>query len=518
MKLFYLGPEGTFTHQAAMTAADQFATLGDFDLIALPDVPAIMQAVQSRQGWGVIAWENNVEGYVVPNLDALIDAPNAAGFARISVDVAFNAFTVRGHSIYDCTGNPVSAHPHGLAQCTRFIAEHHLQPEPAGRRLDAARGRRPHHQSRAGRLAVHRGSKEGTAVVDTVGIVGLGLIGGSLARRLTERGVRVVAWNHRPHPYAQAEADGIFCKSTLSELMDAEPDVVVLCNPLKAMPAILAALAPLMGDHPNTTLTDVGSVKGMVRDQVKAAGLGKCYVGAHPMAGNELSGWQAADPHLYDGALWAITVDESTDYRRFLDVAAMITKDVGNRVIVVDDETHDKAAAMISHMPHVVSTALINELVANPDRNIAAALAAGCWRDMTRVSLTDPDRTRAMVEEDSLNVEALLRRMAARLTDMADQLHAGAAGEQDVMGFFAEGDPFRRYKAAVTHAGITAAQDGTATAAPQAGTTAAGFPERELAVPEAGWQQTLLFSARRGEAITGFVHPRQAIIQLRPAM
>ena len=82
------------------------------------------------------------------------------------------------------------------------------------------------------------------------------------------------------------------------------------------------------------------------------------------------------------------------------------------------------------------------------------------------------------------------------------------------MGFFAEGDPFRRYKAAVTHAGITAAQDGTATAAPQAGTTAAGFPERELAVPEAGWQQTLLFSARRGEAITGFVHPRQAIIQL----
>mgnify|MGYP002268922642 CR=1 FL=1 len=122
-------------------------------------------------------------------------------------------------------------------------------------------------------------------MVDTVGIVGLGLIGGSLARRLTayeERGVRVVAWNHRPHPYAQAEADGIFCKSTLSELMDAEPDVVVLCNPLKAMPAILAALAPLMGDHPNTTLTDVGSVKGMVRDQVKAAGLGKCYVGAHP--------------------------------------------------------------------------------------------------------------------------------------------------------------------------------------------------------------------------------------------
>lgn len=338
-------------------------------------------------------------------------------------------------------------------------------------------------------------------MVNTVGIIGLGLIGGSLARRLAERGIRVVAWNHRPHPYAQAEADGIFCKSTLAELMDAEPDVVVLCNPLKAMPAMLDSLAPLMVEHPRTTITDVGSVKGMVREQVEAAGLGECYVGAHPMAGNELSGWQAADPHLYDDALWAVTVDSATNYQRFLDVAALITKGVGNRLIVLDDETHDKAAAMISHMPHVVSTALINELSAYPDRNIAAALAAGCWRDMTRVALTDPDRTRAMVEEDALNVEALLRRMAKRLTDMADQLHDG--DETDVIRFFAEGSPFRQYKSALTHASDGAAES---------------LPERELTVPESGWRQTLLFSARRGEAIIGFVNPRQAIIQLRPAM
>ncbi|MBT1175514.1 prephenate dehydrogenase/arogenate dehydrogenase family protein [Bifidobacterium sp. LC6] len=334
-------------------------------------------------------------------------------------------------------------------------------------------------------------------MVDTVGIVGLGLIGGSLARRLVRRGVRVVAWNHRSHPYAQAEADGIYCKSTLAELMSAEPDVVVLCNPLKAMPSILAELKPLLAKSPRTTLTDVGSVKGMVRDQVKAAGLGECYVGAHPMAGNELSGWQAADPHLYDDALWAVTVDEDTAYQRFYTVASLITHDVANRIIVLDDETHDKGAAMISHMPHVVSTALINELVANPDRNVAAALSAGCWRDMTRVALTDPDRTRAMVEEDALNVEILLRRMAAQLTAVADQLHNGDAAA--TKQFFAAGDPFRRYKSAV--------------AAPDA-----SFARQELEVPERGWQQTLLFSARRGEAITGFINPRQAIIELRPAI
>lgn len=215
-------------------------------------------------------------------------------------------------------------------------------------------------------------------MVDTVGVVGLRSIGDSPTRRLTERDVRVVTWNHHPHPHAQIEASGIFYENTLSEPMDAEPGVVVLYNPLKVMPAILTALAPLMGDHPNTALTDVGSVKDVVRDQVRTAGLGKCYIDAHPMVGNELSDWQAANPRLYGGTLWTITVNESTDYRRFLDVAMMIIKNVDSRVIVVDDETHNKAAAMISRMSHVVSTALINGLVANPDRNVTVALAAGC--------------------------------------------------------------------------------------------------------------------------------------------
>ena len=205
-----------------------------------------------------------------------------------------------------------------------------------------------------------------------IAIVGLGLIGGSLARRLVNAGCEVTAWNHNDRPYATAEADGIICKPTLAALAETKPNVLVLCNPLKAMPEILGALKPLI-DTETTTLTDVGSVKGMVRDQVKAIGLDGCYVGAHPMAGNELSGWEASDPTLYDDALWAITVDEHTEYRRFRAVADMIVNRCGNRLIVLDDATHDRCAALISHMPHVIATAMINELVANPNRNIAAA-------------------------------------------------------------------------------------------------------------------------------------------------
>ena len=207
-----------------------------------------------------------------------------------------------------------------------------------------------------------------------IAIVGLGLIGGSLARRLVNAGCEVTAWNHNDRPYATAEADGIICKPTLAALAETKPNVLVLCNPLKAMPEILGALKPLI-DTETTTLTDVGSVKGMVRDQVKAIGLDGCYVGAHPMAGNELSGWESSDPTLYDDALWAITVDEHTEYRRFRAVADMIVNRCGNRLIVLDDATHDRCAALISHMPHVIATAMINELVANPNKVVIVQTA-----------------------------------------------------------------------------------------------------------------------------------------------
>ena len=90
-KLFYLGPQGTFTHQAAVNASQALAHLEPegFELVAADDVPQILDAAQRGEGWGVVAWENNVEGYVVPNLDALIDAKDLVGFARVGVDVTF---------------------------------------------------------------------------------------------------------------------------------------------------------------------------------------------------------------------------------------------------------------------------------------------------------------------------------------------------------------------------------------------------------------------------------------------
>lgn len=138
-KLFYLGPQGTFTHQAAVDASESLARLEPrgFELVPMDDVPQILDAVQRGDGWGAVAWENNVEGYVVPNLDALIDAKDLVGFARIGVNVSFDAYVSRGAD--PDTAHVATAHPHGLAQCKRFIADRHLTTRPASSNAAACR-------------------------------------------------------------------------------------------------------------------------------------------------------------------------------------------------------------------------------------------------------------------------------------------------------------------------------------------------------------------------------------------
>ena len=142
-KLFYLGPQGTFTHQAAANASEELARLEPqgFELVPMDDVPQILESAQRGDGWGVVAWENNVEGYVVPNLDALIDAKNLVGFARVGVNVTFDVYTVQGANPDEA--HVATAHPHGLAQCKRFIAEHHLTTRPATSNAAACRDLAP---------------------------------------------------------------------------------------------------------------------------------------------------------------------------------------------------------------------------------------------------------------------------------------------------------------------------------------------------------------------------------------
>lgn len=341
----------------------------------------------------------------------------------------------------------------------------------------------------------------------SVGIVGLGLIGGSIAKRLAATGsCKVYAYNRHQTMYKEARVLGITCVESVAELARMQPNVLILCNSLAAMPEVLGEISRGI-NRQRTTLTDVGSVKGLVREQVKAAGLGDCYIGAHPMAGSEFTGWQASSAQLLDGALWAVSVDESSDFCRFCAVLRVIVALCGNRALVLNDSIHDASAALISHMPHVVSTALANVLCGSENRNVALQMSAGSWRDMTRVALTDPDRTRAMVEENRRNVADLLGSVieelsfAKKMLERSDGDSAVACDERDECderAFFAKADSWRDYK----YKERAVACD----------KSAGDLRELRFALDCAGdWQSQLIQSAQSGEQIVGVAFSDSAV-------
>ena len=339
----------------------------------------------------------------------------------------------------------------------------------------------------------------------SVGIVGLGLIGGSIAKRLAAIGsCKVYAYNRHQTMYKEARALGITCVESVAELARMQPNVLILCNSLASMPEVLGEISRGINKQ-RTTLTDVGSVKGLVREQVKAAGLGDCYIGAHPMAGSEFTGWQASSAQLLDGALWAVSVDENSDFWRFLAVLRVIVALCGNRALVLNDSIHDASAALISHMPHVVSTALANVLCESANRNVALQMSAGSWRDMTRVALTDPNRTRAMVAENWRNVADLLGSVieelsfAKKMLEGSDGDSAVACYERDERAFFAKADSWREYK-----------YKERAVACDE---SAGDLRELRFAFDCAGdWQSQLIQSAQSGEQIVGVAFSDSAVV------
>lgn len=278
---------------------------------------------------------------------------------------------------------------------------------------------------------------EDTTPPGSVAVAGLGLVGGSLARLLHARGIEVTGFDTTTSTRAAARAEGLRVVDDVAELCDQEPDVLVLAVPLRAMRAVTTEVARHVRGA--TVVTDVGSVKGAVRDAVRAAGLEARYVGAHPMAGTEHSGFDASDPDLLDGASWAMTVDPTTRADAFAAVLRLVTGPLGGTVHVVTDDVHDESAALISHVPHVLATELLGVVADAPVRDVALGLAAGSFRDATRVGRTDPRRTEAMVTENAAWVASALRVVVRDLERLVRALESNApVGE-----FFDRPDPVR---------------------------------------------------------------------------
>ncbi|CAM4364145.1 Arogenate dehydrogenase [Mycobacterium basiliense] len=216
-------------------------------------------------------------------------------------------------------------------------------------------------------------------------------------RATAAAGREVFGYNRSVEGAHGAQADGFDASTDLAATLTRAADTEALIVLAVPMPALPNMLAHIHESAPHCPLTDVTSVKRAVLDEVGAAGLRARFVGGHPMTGTAHSGWSAGHGGLFTRAPWVVSVDAHVDP----DVWSMVMTlalDCGAVVVPAKSDEHDAAAAAISHLPHLLAEALAVSAAEVP---LAFALAAGSFRDATRVAGTAPDLVRAMCEANA---------------------------------------------------------------------------------------------------------------------
>jgi prephenate dehydrogenase len=209
-------------------------------------------------------------------------------------------------------------------------------------------------------------------------VAGLGLIGGSIARALGERGWNVSGDDQRADRVELALERGIIHASGL----DAGAEITFVATPVLSLPEqVQRALR-----HTTGLVTDVGSVKGAIAAAIDDPR----FVGGHPMAGSELVGLDGADGSMFEGAVWVLTPSPSTPDATFAAVAAVVAE-LGADVVVLPADRHDQVVAVISHVPHLTAATLMGLASDRAEEHAALLrLAAGGFRDMTRIASGHP--------------------------------------------------------------------------------------------------------------------------------
>lgn len=263
-----------------------------------------------------------------------------------------------------------------------------------------------------------------------VTIVGVGLIGGSLGLALRRRqmAAQVVGVDKDPHNLRLAkEAGAIDC--TAADLAEglAGAEVVVLAVPVMEVLELLPAVGRSLS--PGTVVTDVGSTKAAVcRRAAEAIPSHSWFVGGHPMAGSEQAGMAGADPYLFENAYYILTPLPATPEGVLLKVRDLAAG-VGARVVEMDPHFHDAAVAFISHLPHLAAVALANALAEAPQGESCLSLAAGGFRDTTRVASGNPQMWKDIFLTNSRPILEALACFRAQLERLEEAIRGGREEE-----------------------------------------------------------------------------------------
>jgi len=263
----------------------------------------------------------------------------------------------------------------------------------------------------------------------SVAIVGVGLIGGSFAAALKalDASVRVVGVDTDAHALEWARSEGLIdagCspgEPSVSEWLGPDGvDLVVLATPARRVVEWIERLGAL---GYRGVVTDVASTKTAVIEAAERhLGPSAYFVGGHPMAGSERSGVKAADPDLFRGAYYVLTPTRTTDADAYRRVHRLVSA-FGSRVVSVDAAAHDEAVAIVSHVPHVAASALVDLAAAHAGEDgELLRLAAGGFKDTTRVAAGSPDLWTGICLDNAGAVASGIEELRAVLGDFVRML------------------------------------------------------------------------------------------------
>lgn len=265
---------------------------------------------------------------------------------------------------------------------------------------------------------------------ERVAVIGLGLLGGSLAVAAKQRGVarRVVGSARRLEPLKAALRNGIV--DEIADPLDAVrgADLVVLATPVSAMPSVVQQVAPALSE--GALVTDVGSVKAILTDTLP--GLlppGVTFVGAHPMAGSHKKGVEHASADLFEGACCVLTPLADTP-REAVERVRHFWEAVGARIVLRDPEAHDAEVAWTSHLPHILAYAFARSLERAPAT--ASELAATGFADFTRIAQSDAALWGDILAANRKAIAGPLQAFSEALSELASAIERGDGDAQEI--------------------------------------------------------------------------------------
>ena len=219
----------------------------------------------------------------------------------------------------------------------------------------------------------------------TIGVIGVGLVGGSIALGAHTAGYSVIVFDHHNAPTDTKLGAAAVWAGTIKEVAAAS-NLIFVATPISAMIPITEALSSYV--RSGTILSEVASAKHLIAPELARMLSGRCkYIPTHPMAGSERSGWQAAHAELFEGAV-TVVCDDFCDDRNAVTVVRNFWERLGSTTVTLDLKTHDRLVAAVSHLPHLLAAMLVTGVAESVEP--ALQVAGRGFRDLTRIASGSP--------------------------------------------------------------------------------------------------------------------------------